>query len=319
MQAFWSRLLVALLALFAVTAASAHELSMAEMEMRETAPGEFYWQWTASNDRQGQIGQDLNPVWPEGCVGEANMLRCGARGMQGTLKIDGVGQKYSAALVKVYWLDGQMRVYTLTGSQPTVQLYGSADDKRGGMEIAIAYAILGVEHILSGFDHLMFVAGLLFLVGFNRRLVLTITAFTAAHSLTLASSALGLLTLRSPPVEATIALSIMLVAGEAMRERPTLARRWPALVAFLFGLVHGLGFAGALQDIGLPQNHLWIALLTFNVGVEIGQLMTVGVAWLGWRATRHLPIAMQARQVMLYAIGSMAAFWSIGRVIAIFG
>ena len=118
---------------------------------------------------------------------------------------------------------------------------------------------------------------MLFLVGFNRRLVATITAFTLAHSLTLALSALGWLTLRSPPVEATIALSIVLVAGEALHRRPTLSRRWPALVAFLFGLVHGLGFAGALKEIGLPEHHLPLALLTFNVGVELGQLAVVGV------------------------------------------
>ena len=108
--------------------------------------------------------------------------------MSGVLSIDGVGERYSAALVKVFWRDGQSRVYTLTERQPTVHLYGSADDKRGMGEIARAYLVLGVEHILSGFDHLMFVVALLFLVGFNRRLVWTITAFTLAHSLTLASA-----------------------------------------------------------------------------------------------------------------------------------
>jgi len=110
-------------------------------------------------------------------------------------------------------------------------------------EIASAYTVLGIEHILTGFDHLLFVIALLFLVGFNRRLLLTITAFTLAHSCTLALSALGWFTLRSPPVEATIALSIVLVAAEGLHKQPTFSRRWPALVAFLFGLVHGLGFA----------------------------------------------------------------------------
>src|SRR5262249_35854710 len=155
----------------------------------------------------------------------------------------GVGTKYSAALVKVFWLDGQSRVYTLTAAQPEVHLYGAADDDRGFGEVARAYLVLGVEHILTGIDHLLFVIGLLFLVGFNRRLLWTIAAFTVAQSLALASSALGLRVLRRPPVEATIALSIVLVAGEALHRRETLARRWPALVAFLFGLVHGLGFA----------------------------------------------------------------------------
>jgi hydrogenase/urease accessory protein HupE len=299
-------------------AASAHEMSMAEMQLREIAAGEFLWQWSASSDRR-PASEDLTPVWPEGCHGDASGVSCGASGLTGTLSIDGVGERYSAALVKVYWLDGQTRVYTLTAAQPTVHLFGSADDRRGLREIAAAYIVLGIEHILTGYDHLMFVIGLLFLVGFNRRLLLTITAFTVAHSLTLASSAIGLLTLRPPPVEATIALSIMLVASEAMRDRQTLARRWPALVAFLFGLVHGLGFAGALKEIGLPDNHLWVALLTFNVGVEIGQLMTVAAAWLVYRSLRAIPSMQLARQVMLYAIGTMAAFWSCTRIVAMFG
>ena len=249
-----------------------------------------------------------------GCSAQASVLRCGPDGLQGILKIDGVGQRYSAALVKILWLDGQSRVYTLTGSQPTVHLYGSADDRRGMGEIASAYTLLGVEHILSGFDHLLFVISLLFLVGFRRRLVLTITAFTAAHSITLALSALGWLSLRGPPVEATIALSILLVAGEALRSRATLARRWPALVAFLFGLLHGLGFAGALKDIGLPENHLLVALLTFNLGVEIGQLLTVAAAGLLVLALRRLPVLAPARVATLYAIGGVAAYWSIERV-----
>jgi hydrogenase/urease accessory protein HupE len=308
--------LCALLALLAA-AAWAHEMTLAELELREAAHGEFYWQWTATNERAA--GSDLTPVWPEGCHAEGNLLRCGEAGLQGTLGMEGVGQRYSAALVKVYWKDGPSRVYTLTAAQPTVHLYGAADDLRGRGEIASAYTVLGIEHILTGFDHLMFVIGLLFLVGFNRRLLLTITAFTAAHSVTLACSALGLLTLRPPPVEATIALSIMLVAGEALRQRQTLARRWPALVAFLFGLVHGLGFAGALKDIGLPEQHLWVALLTFNVGVEIGQLMTVAAAWLVYRAVRRLTLAPPARQAALYMIGAMAAYWSLARVVAIFG
>jgi len=295
--------------------AAAHEATLAEMELRETVRGEFIWQWTATNRT---ASQDLTPVWPEGCRAEESMLRCGGAGLRGTLSIEGVGQRYSAALVKVFWLDGQSRVYTLTAAQPTVQLYGAADDTRGIGEIAWAYAVLGVEHILGGIDHLMFVLSLLFLVGFNRRLVATITAFTIAHSLTLASSALGWLTLRSPPVEATIALSIVLVAAEALHRGPTLSRRWPALVAFLFGLVHGLGFAGALQQIGLPQNHLLVALLTFNVGVELGQLLVVALAFVLTRVLLRAPLFARARTPALYAIGSVAAWWSIARIVAIF-
>ncbi len=308
--------LLALAALLSASAA-AHEMTMAEMELRETAPGEFLWQWTASNERPAS--QDLTPNWPEGCQTSANLLRCGEAGLRGVLTIDGVGKRYSAAMVKVFWRDGQSRVYTITKGQPSVHLYGSADDRRGMGEIAQAYLVLGVEHILSGFDHLLFVVSLLFLVGFNRRLLATITAFTLAHSLTLALAALGLLTLRPPPVEATIALSIMLVAGEALHSRPTLSRRWPALVAFLFGLVHGLGFAGALQQIGLPQNHLSVALLTFNVGVELGQLLVVASAYLAYRALARWPALARSRVPALYAIGTVAAYWSWDRVFAVLG
>lgn len=296
--------------------AAAHELSMAEMQLRETQRGEFIWQWLAGDKRP--VAQDLTPQWPAACQAEANVLRCGERGLSGTLAVKGVGERYSAAVIKVFWLDGQSRVYTLTKGQPTVQLYGAANDPRGMGEIASAYALLGVEHILGGIDHLLFVVGLLFLVGFKRRLVWTITAFTAAHSLTLASSALGWLTLRSAPVEATIALSIVLVAGEALHRRSTAARRWPAVVAFLFGLVHGLGFAGALQEIGLPENHLFVALLTFNVGVELGQLMAVGVCWCLWRLSSRWPAAQRLRTVLLYMIGSLAAYWSWLRIAAVF-
>jgi hydrogenase/urease accessory protein HupE len=315
MSAMRTTLLV-LLALLA-NVSLAHEISMAEMELREVAQGEFLWRWAPTEKRPAS--EDLTPVWPEACRVEGDRLRCGDAGLKGTLTIDGVGKRYSAALVKVFWRDGQARVYTLTAGQRTVRLYGSAEDQRGMGEIAAAYVVLGIEHILTGTDHLLFVLGLLFLVGFNRRLVATITAFTLAHSLTLALSALGWLTLRSPPVEATIALSIMLVAAEALRDRATLSRRWPALVAFLFGLVHGLGFAGALKEIGLPESHLFVALLTFNVGVEIGQLFVVGLAYILYRVVRRQPIFAAGRTPALYAVGSVAAYWSIGRIVALIG
>ncbi|HVY25896.1 MAG TPA: HupE/UreJ family protein [Polyangiaceae bacterium] len=309
------------LALFALTAswstlAVAHEMSMAEMEVRETAPGDFVWLWSATSDKR-PMGDDLVPHWPRACEQTPNGLHCGAEGLKGTLSVEGVGQRYSAAMVKVVWLDGQSRVYTITAAQPSVQLYGSADDKRGIGEIARAYTVLGVQHILTGIDHLAFVASLLFLVGFRRRLIATVSAFTLAHSLTLALSALGVLTLRPPPVEACIALSIVLVASEALSGRQTLARRLPALVSFLFGLVHGLGFAGALKEIGLPERHLPLALLTFNVGVELGQLLMVGLAYGLWR----LPITQRylgpARRPALYVLGAVAAYWSWLRIAAI--
>lgn len=313
----WLKKMLPAILMLLTTATGAHEMSMAEMQLREMSRGEFLWQWMAGEKRP--VDRDLTPAWPEGCVAESNVLRCGEAGLQGVLSIQGVGQRYSAALVKVYWLDGQSRVYTLTAGRPTVHLHGSADDGRGLGEVAQTYLVLGVEHIMTGIDHQFFVIGLLFLVGFNRRLIGTITAFTVAHSLTLACGALGWLMLRSASVEATIALSIVLVAGEALHRQQTLARRWPALVAFLFGLVHGLGFAGALKEIGLPENHLPAALLTFNAGVEIGQLLTVAGAWLLWRAASRLPQAASARTAILYGIGSVAAYWSWLRLAAIFG
>jgi HupE / UreJ protein len=315
----WARAALVALALSWAGLSAAHEMSMAEMELRQTGPAEFLWFWGAGN-RTGETV--LQPQWPAGCADDAGVLRCGDAGLSGRLGMVGVGQRYSAVLVKVTWADGQQRVYTLTAGQPAVTLYGSADDRRGMGEIARAYGLLGVEHILGGIDHLLFVLGLLFLVGLRRRLVLTITAFTAAHSLTLALSALDLLVLRSPPVEAVIALSIMLVAAEALHDRPTLSRRWPALVALLFGLVHGLGFAGALKEIGLPDNHLAVALLTFNLGVEVGQLLVVGVAALLVLAVRRWGLGeslalVRARVAALYAIGAMAAFWTLERAAAI--
>jgi hydrogenase/urease accessory protein HupE len=293
----------------------AHEMTMAELELRESSKGEFLWTWVA-NERP--VADELSPHWPDACQAEEAVVHCGPGGLRGTLEINGIGRSFSAAIVKVYWLDGQSRVYALTSAQPEVQLFGSADDQRGIGELARAYTVLGVEHILTGYDHLAFVLALLFLVGFNKRLLLTITAFTAAHSLTLAVSALGLLTLRPPPVEATIALSIMLVAGEALHEGRTLSKRWPAVVAFLFGLVHGLGFAGALKEIGLPQQHLAVALLTFNVGVELGQLLVVAISFAIYRVLARQPQFGAARTPALYAIGSVAAYWSITRIAAMF-
>ena len=316
------RSLALALSALAANGALAHELSMAEMQVQQLSRTEFLWQWTASGSRPA--ADELKPVWPQGCSTDpnpenGNLLRCGEGGLAGRLAVEGVGKAYSAAMVRVTWLDGGTRVYTITVAQPSVRLYGSAEDPRGMGEIAWAYSVLGVEHILTGWDHLLFVVALLFLVGFNRRLVWTITAFTAAHSITLALAALGVLTLRPAPVEATIALSIVLVASEALHRRETLARRWPALVAFLFGLVHGLGFAGALKEIGLPQNHLPVAVLTFNAGVEAGQLLVVAFAYFAWKLLAGWPRFALARAPALYAVGSIAAYWSLVRMVSLVG
>lgn len=314
MKHFLVLLLLSTLCLF--NAAQAHEMSMAEMQIREMTPGQFLWHWSAGE--KGGVEEYLTPIWPEHCQAMENSLLCGETGLKGALSIQGVGERYSAAIVKIAWLDGQSRVYTLTASYPTAQLFGSAEDRRGFIEIVSSYTELGIEHIFSGIDHQLFVIGLMFLVGFNKRLIWTITAFTAAHSVTLAVSALGWLALRSPPVEATIALSIVLVASEALQREQTLARRFPALLAFLFGLVHGLGFAGALREIGLPDQHVLTALLAFNAGVELGQLLLVGAASVVWLAAKRWPKLVLARTATLYGIGSIAAYWSWERAAAIF-
>ena len=308
------RTVLALLMAVLAQGAWAHELSMAEMQLREVAPGQFLLQWSAGGDK-GDPTSDLRPAWPAGCEAADSVLRCGPAGLSGTVSVDGVGKKFSAVMLKVFWQDGQSRVYTLTAGQPRVQLFGSADDKRGVSEVARAYVVLGFEHIMGGLDHLVFVLAMLFLVGFNRQLIWTISAFTVGHTVSLASAATGWLTLRPGPVEVCIALSILLVASEALGQRKTLARQWPALVAFLFGLVHGMGFAGALKEYGLPENHLLVGLLTFNLGVEAGQLLTVVVAW--WLlalAKRFLPSVTKIGPVVLYCIGAIGAYWTFARV-----
>ncbi len=308
--------LVALLLGLMLPRAEAHEMTMAEMEVREVSAGDFFWQWTASGNVPAS--EELSITWPADCTAKDNVLHCGETGLKGEIRINGIGARYSAAILRLHWRDGGSRAFTLTSRQPVARVYGAADDRRDAWEVATSYVTLGVEHILSGLDHLLFVIGLLFLVGFRRQLVVTITAFTVAHSLTLALSALGWLTLRPPPVEATIALSIMLVAGEALHTEQTLSRRWPALVAFLFGLMHGLGFAGALAEIGLPQQHFLVALLTFNVGVEIGQLLVVGSAFVLYRLLARTGRFDWLRTPALYGIGALAGYWTIARTLAIF-
>ncbi|MBC7414084.1 MAG: HupE/UreJ family protein [Herminiimonas sp.] len=293
-------------------------MTMADLSLREVAAGEFVWSWGVPG-KNTPISQDLTPVWPERCAGDAKTVRCGGKGMVGTLSIDGIGKNYSAVIVRITWRGEQRSTYTLSKNQPSTRLFGAAQDDRNMLEVAQTYGVLGIEHILSGVDHLLFVLSLLFLVGFRKRLLATVTSFTLAHSLTLAASALGALTLRPPPVEAVIALSIVLVSAEALSSKDTLTRRLPALVAFIFGLVHGLGFAGALKEIGLPEQHVNIALISFNLGVEAGQLLVIGLAWMLFMAIRRLPWAATARRAVLYGIGSVSVFWTLSRLTAIFG
>lgn len=195
----------------------------------------------------------------------------------------------------------------------------------GRFEVARTYTVLGIEHILMGVDHLLFVLALLLLVDSRRRLLVTITAFTVAHSITLALASLGVLSVPGPPVEASIALSIVFVASEiihARQGRPGLTQRYPWVVAFTFGLLHGLGFAGALAEVGLPPLSVPTALLFFNVGVEIGQLLFIAAVlafiWLSRQAVRRLglPSVNGLWRVVPYAIGGVASYWLFERIAA---
>jgi hydrogenase/urease accessory protein HupE len=222
-------------------------------------------------------------------------------------------------LVRVQGLDGSTQVTRLTPAAPWFIVAAAPR----ATEVAKTYLWLGVEHILRGIDHLLFVLALLILVESRRRLVATITAFTLAHSLTLAGATLGFVHVPGPPVEAAIALSIMFVAAEIIHGRHGmvgLTTRCPWIVAFTFGLLHGFGFAGALSEVGLPQAAIPIALLSFNVGVELGQLFFIGsvvgaITVAGWIARRGgIALPGWGWRVPPYAIGAVAAFWLVQRV-----
>jgi hydrogenase/urease accessory protein HupE len=191
--------------------------------------------------------------------------------------------------------------------------------------VARAYLRLGTEHIWGGIDHLLFILALLIVVKGTRRLVATVTAFTLAHSLTLAAATLGFVHVPQAPIEAAIALSIVFVACEIVhsrQNRPGLTERWPWLVAFAFGLLHGFGFASALNEVGLPQNAIPVALLFFNLGVEVGQLLFIAAVLAVIALTRKLARSFTvspprwAWRLPPYAIGGVAAFWLIQRLAA---
>ena len=232
-------------------------------------------------------------------------------GLQGTI---------ADVLVRVQPLDGEMTTTLVRSSQPWVDIAAPAG---GALAVFTAFVGHGIEHILFGYDHLLFVLALMLIVRNTRALIFTVTAFTVAHSITLALAALGVVHVPGPPVEAAIAFSIVLVAAEILRMRagqPSLTANRPWLIAFCFGLLHGFGFAGALSEIGLPRAELPLALLGFNIGVELGQLAFIAAV---------LALVAMARRVRAlgavaglsvrwapYAIGSLAAFWFVERVAA---
>jgi hypothetical protein len=236
------------------------------------------------------------------------------------ISIEGNATGVTDVIARFERLDGSSQVERLAPGQMRFEVRAA----EGTAQIAWSYTVLGVEHILGGYDHLLFVFALLLIVRGGMRIVATITAFTIAHSITLAVATFGWLHVPGPPVEAIIALSIVFVAAEVMhglRGEPGLTARAPWLVAFSFGLLHGFGFAGALAEVGLPQNAIPVALLMFNVGVEIGQLLFVAVVLLAAAVAGRAVMKRPAWVTPLaaYSIGTIAMLWTIERVFSFWG
>jgi hydrogenase/urease accessory protein HupE len=256
---------------------------------------------------------------------ERARISCMTALVGGPVRIEGLSATRTDVLARVEHMDGTTQTARLTPANPTFTVSGAP----GPWEVVQTYFRLGIEHILLGIDHLLFVLALLFLVSSWPRLVGTVTAFTLAHSITLAAATVGWLQVPQTPVEAAIALSIVFVAAEVLHTRkgnPGLAARMPWVVAFVFGLLHGLGFAGALREVGLPEQAIPLALAFFNVGVEAGQLLFVaavfGVFWL-FRLTRRetagdagsstWQVADALSRPAAYLIGTLGAFWLFER------
>jgi hydrogenase/urease accessory protein HupE len=278
-------------------------------------------------------GSELRPVLPEGCravrapevVEEGTGIVLAWRavcpgGLLGQrVAVEGIAGSRADVLLRIELDDGRSLRHVLTADRPSFVVPGST----GFFDVAWAYGRLGVEHILSGWDHLLFVLGLVLLVPGGRRLVATVTAFTLGHSVTLALASLGVVHVPPGPTEAAIALSIYLLAVELAAGRrgdPGLLARSPWGMAAAFGLLHGLGFAGALSEVGLPEREIPAALFSFNVGIELGQLAFVVVVLLAGWAVARLPERWTERLAPLpvYVIGSLAAFWFFERVAGLF-
>jgi hydrogenase/urease accessory protein HupE len=309
--------------------AFAHESRPAYLELNETAPGRYDVLWRTpllSGMRlpvvlrfPGDIRNVTAPHVRELSDSLVERRLVESEGGMAGKRIEFVGLQATITdvLVRVKLLDGTRSTTLVRPSQPWVEIAIS----RGPLAIAGAYLMHGIEHILFGFDHLLFVLALILIVRNARVLAWTITAFTLAHSITLSLATLGVVHVPGPPVEAVIALSILLLACEIVRMqrgRPSLTAKWPWLVAFTFGLLHGFGFAGALTEIGLPQGDIPLALFAFNVGVEMGQLAFIGVVLGALTVVRRIgfspAVGRGAHSAATYAIGILAAFWFIERL-----
>ena len=333
--------LAVLLVMLLAQPARADELRPGYLELKETAANTYSLLFkipARGEDLRLAIYLDLPKGTRDVGVSRASLGE-GAYVERRTIRRDGglAGQAIAIAGLSATSTDVLVRVESLAGAIQTERLSPTrtafvVQATPGAGEVAATYLRLGVEHILFGFDHLLFVLALVILVRDWRRVAVTVTAFTIAHSVTLAAATLGFVNVPGPPVEATIALSIVLVAVEILNARagkPSLTARLPWLVAFSFGLLHGFGFAGALAEVGLPQHAIPVALLFFNVGVEIGQLVFVAsvlsLIWLLRLAASQLVEASLVRRTfdrldvgIAYGIGIVAAYWLIERTTAFF-
>jgi hypothetical protein len=321
--------LLALLAALATPPLGAHELQPGFLELRETAPGAYEVLWKLPSLGSTDVRMPIVPVFPERCrqAGEARSDRAGtawvyaarvecAGGLAGqAIAIEGLEAFATDVLVRVQHADGGVETHVLKPVQPAVTLRSAGDTRRG----AGAYLYLGIEHILLGLDHLLFVLGLLLIVRERWMLVKTVTAFTVAHSITLAVATFGVAQVPPAPLNAAIALSILFLGPEIVRRwrgETSGTIRHPWGVAFAFGLLHGFGFASGLAQLGLPRDEIPLALLLFNVGVEVGQLAFILVVVLLERAFRLLQIQwpLVIERLPGYVVGTLGAFWAIQRV-----
>lgn len=308
--------------------ALAHELQPGTLEIRQltTERYELAWRAPVYYGKAHPAKLQLPDAWQS--IGEPTVRQLsdshlhrrivavpGGKIDGSVIRFDGLEATITDVFVRIAWLDGKQTTAMARPSQPWFEIQG----QRSTWQVAGDFTALGIDHILSGYDHLAFVLALLLIVSGWRRLLLTVTSFTLAHSITLAAATLGLLWVPGPPVEATIALSILFLASELLKVNsghPSMTARYPWIVAFVFGLLHGFGFAGALNEIGLPQNEIPIALLMFNVGVELGQIVFVAfvLVLIGvlHRIRSEWPAWIQ--KLPAYGIGSLAAFWFIERI-----
>ncbi len=316
--AWWTSLLLLVASLFSARA-EAHSVDQATLTLTEVSDGKFTIRWEATGKTLEALPEPAR--YPKPCQRQGDVLDCGRLGLTGAIEFPWLGSSESRVTVLIDWLNGARLLRVVNGRSPRLSVYGIPRSAGWSFlqPIAVDYTKLGIEHILTGFDHLMFVLAVTLLVQSRRSLLFAITAFTLAHSLTLAATVLGWLTLPAAAVETTIALSIVLACAECLRPPDSLAHRAPWLVTFAFGLLHGMGFASALLETGLPEEHVPSALLFFNLGVELGQLAAIslflGAAWLLTRIEKR---PAWTRRAFVYAMGTTAAYWSLERGIAMF-